>query len=111
MKNINGQVLYGDDVMTIINNAIDNNEKNKVEKKSNGFYIENDINSVKVELTLLLLDEKEQIQEKVYQMESLQNAGLTGFISNFGLTTFECTNIDYNSNGKVKKIYLKQTEI
>ena len=111
MKNINGQVLYGADVMTIINNAIDNNEKNNIEKSSSGFYKENNFNSVKVELTLLLTDKEGKIQEKVYQMESLQNAGLDGFISNFGLTTFECTNIEYNSKGRVCKIFIKQTEI
>ena len=111
MKSINGKVLYGNDVMTIVNNAIDNNEKYKVQKKSNGFYIENDINSIKVELTLLLLDKNDNIEEKVFQMEALQKAGLTDFISNFGLTTFECTKIEYNSIGKVNKVFIRQTEI
>lgn len=97
--------------MTIINNAIDNNEKKHIEKNSSGFYKENDENSIKVELTLLALDKEDNIQEVVYQMESLQNAGLDGFISNFGLTTFECTNIEYNSQGRVSKIFVKQTEI
>ena len=97
--------------MTIINNAIDNNERNHVEKTQDGFYIENDLNSVKVELTLLALDKDENIQEVKYQMESLQKAGLNGFISSFGLTTFECTNIEYNLQGKISKIFVKQTEI
>ena len=111
MRNTSGQVLYGADVMTIINNAIDNNEKNNIEKSNSGFYKENDANSIKVELTLLVRDKEGKTEEKVYQMESLQNAGLDGFISNFGLTTFECTNINYNSQGRVSKIFVKQTEI
>ena len=43
-------------------------------------------------------------------METLEKAGLNEFISRFGLTTFECTNIEYNSQNKVSKISIKQLE-
>ena len=33
--------MYGADVLTIINKAIDNNEENKVQKDNEGNYIEN----------------------------------------------------------------------
>ena len=111
MKNINGKTLYGADVLTIINNSIDNNEKNHIEKNVSGFYKENDLNSVKVELTLLSLNKDGETQEVIYQMESLENAGLDKFISSFGLITFECTDIKYNSQGRVSKILVKQMEI
>lgn len=109
--NTNGKTLYGADVLTIINKAIDNNINNKVEKDKDGFYIENDTNSIKVEITFLYKDEEENIKEVVYQMENLEKTGLSDFIASFGVTEFECNKLEYNSQGKVCKIYIKQLEI
>lgn len=101
--------MYGADVLTIINKAIDNNKSNKVQKDNDGNYIE-DENSIKVELTLLSTNEDGEEVEVIYPMETLEKAGLNEFISRFGLTSFECTNIEYNSQNKVSKIYVKQLE-
>ncbi len=109
--NMNGKTLYGADVLTIINKAIDINKINGIPKDENGFYIENDNSSVKVEITFLSKDEKDNIKEVVYQMENLEKRGLTDFIAGFGVTQFECTNLEYNSQNKVKKICVKQLEI
>lgn len=109
LKNTNGKEMYGADIVTIINKAIDNNEENKVQKDNEGNYIENE-NSIKVELTLLSTNEDGEEVEVVYPMETLEKAGLNEFISRFGLTTFECTNIEYNSQNKVSKISIKQLE-
>lgn len=106
-----GQTIYGTDVLTIINRAIDNNEGYNIEKDENELYIENDINSVKVEITLLSTDTDGNITEVTYPMESLQKAGLNDFVTNFGLISFECTGIDYNSQGRVSRIYIKQLEV
>lgn len=111
MKNTSGQTLYGADILTIINKAIDNNEENKIQKNEEGLYIENDENSVKVEITLLSLNEKNEQIEVVRQMESLEKAGLNQFISAFGITKFECTDIQYNANKRVSKIKVKQLEL
>lgn len=105
------KTLYGADVMTIINKAIDNNKNYEVEKDSEGYYIENDTNSLKIELILLSTDEKGQVIEVKHQMETLEKAGLDGFISSFSLTAFEITNIEYNSIGRISKILVKQLEI
>ena len=111
MININGKTLYGADVLTIINKAIDNNKNNEVEKDKDGFYIENDTNSIKVEITFLSKDEEDNINEVIYQMENLEKTGLSDFIAGFGVTEFECTKLEYNSQGKVSKIHIKQLEI
>ena len=92
MINTNGKTLYGADVLTVINKAIDKNSK-------------------KVEITFLSKDEEDNIKEVVYQMENLEKTGLSDFIASFGVTKFECTNIEYNSQGKVCKIHIKQLEI
>ena len=102
--------MYGADIVTIINKAIDNNEENNISKDENGNYIENE-RSVKVELTLLSTDEDGKTIEVVYPMETLEKAGLNEFISNFGLTLFECTDIEYNSENRVSKIFVKQLEL
>ncbi len=110
LKNTNGKEMYGADIVTIINKAIDNNEENNISKDENGNYIENE-KSVKVELTLLSTDEDSKTIEVVYPMETLEKAGLNEFISNFGLTLFECTDIEYNSENRVSKIFVKQLEL
>ena len=63
LKHINGKTIYGADVVTIINKAIDNNEKNGIEKDSEDLYIKDDKKSVKVELTLLSKDEEGNSKE------------------------------------------------
>ena len=105
------KTMYGTEVLTIINKAIDNNEKNGVDKDEDGFYIENNTSSIKVELTLLSTNEEGEIVEVKHQMERLQKAGLDKFIASFNLTEFKCTNIEYNEESKVSKIYLKQLEL
>lgn len=105
--------LYGIDILTVINKAADNNEKYSIPKDENKMYIEDDENSIKIELNLIS-SVNEKTGEKQYvthQMERLQQVGLEGFITNFNLTTFECENIEYHTKtGKVSKIIFKQVE-
>ena len=69
-------------------------------------YIENEENSIKVELVMLNEDEK-----TTYQMETLQKAGIQGFIKNFNLINFKCSKIEYHEKTKlVKKIIFEQIE-
>lgn len=103
--------LYGADVLTIINKAIDNNTKNNVEKDEDGYYIKNDTNSLSVDIKLLSTDSKGEIQEVMYPMEVLEKAGLDTFISSFSLTTFDCKKIEYNTQGRISKILLEQLEL
>lgn len=100
------KTLYGTDVITLINKAIDQNVKNEIAKDEKGYFIENVTNSIKVEIKLLS-DEK----LLVYQMETLVNVGLEGFVKNFNLIKFKCTDIYYHTNTKkVKKIVFEQIE-
>lgn len=110
-EEFSGKQIYGTDVLSIINGAIDNNEKNNIEKDDQGYFIENDENSVKVEITLLSTNEDNEQIEVTRQMEALEQVGLDNFVSAFGITSFECTSIEYNSIGRVSKILIKQVEI
>ena len=96
--------IYGTELTTVINKAVDNNEKNSVQKDEQGFYIENDTNSINIEVKML--DE-----DMTLKMETFYNNGMTNFIDNYELIYFECTKIEYNSLGKVKYMLFEQKTI
>lgn len=98
--------LLGTDVTTAINKALDSNEKNEIPKDEKGFYIENDTNSIKIEIIMYNEDDV-----KTYQMETIQKVGITGFINNFNLIDFTCSKIEYHEKTKrVSKIVFEQVK-
>lgn len=100
---LNKQV-YGTDVTSIINKAIDNNENYKIPKDENGMYINDGKYCIKIELNMITI-------EKTYQMEQMYKAGITEFVRNFNLINFECTAIEYHKEtGRVSKIVFTQQE-
>ena len=48
------QEFYGADVVTIINKAIDNNLTNAVGRDNKGKFIENDTNSIKIDIKMII---------------------------------------------------------
>jgi ATP-dependent Lon protease len=100
------KTVFGTDVATIINKAINANIKNNIEQDEEGFYINNNINSIQVEIKLL-----NDNKLTTYQMETIQKVGTNGFIKNFNLILFKCTNIEYHSQTqRVSKIVFEQIE-
>lgn len=98
--------VFGTDVTSVINKAIDDNEKRQISKDEKGFYIENDTNSIKVELIML-----NETKKETYQMETLNKVGLNGFIRNFNLINFKCSKIEYHNKTKlISKIVFEQIE-
>lgn len=96
--------IYGTDVVSIINKAINSNERNNVLKDQNGNYIENDDNSIKVDVYI-------KINNKTYNMETIAKIGMEKFVKNFNLLTFTCSKIEYHEKtGKVSNIYIEQLE-
>lgn len=93
--------VSGRDLTTAINRAVNNNEKNKVSKDEKGFYIQNDSNSVIIEIKI-------SDNDTTYKMETLYNGGMSTFIQYYGDISFECTKIDYNKNGRVSFIIFEQ---
>lgn len=102
-KYLNKEVL-GTDLTTIINKAVDNNEKNSVSKDEQGFYVTNDINSVKIQIQIL-------DNETMYDMETIYNGGMERFVQNYNSINFECTKIKYNKAGKVSYMLFEQKNI
>lgn len=66
--------IYGADVLTIINKAIENNTEHDIQKDEKGMYKEDDTYSVKVDIILLSTDKDGNINEVKHPMESLQKA-------------------------------------
>ena len=97
--------VLGTDVTTIINKAIDNNEKHKIKKDKNGVYIEDDEYSVKIYVYML-------IDENTYPMEQLVKTGLSQFTKYFGEVHFKCTDVKYHeSNGRIAEMTFASTEL
>lgn len=99
-----GKKVYGTEVTTIINKAIENNTTHNIQKDDKGMYINDNKYCIKVELNMITV-------EKTYQMEQMYNAGLTEFVKNFNIIDFECSSIEYHKEtGRVSKIVFTQLE-
>lgn len=96
------KTIYGTDLATLINKAVNSNENNKIEKDENNYYIENEKNSLKIEI-------KMTITKKTYPMEEIYNKDTAEFIKYFNTEKFECTKIEYHKKtGKVSKLIFEQ---
>ncbi len=87
--------IYGTEIATVINKAVDSNETNLVEK--------NDINYINIEIKIIDLEE-----DMIYDMETLYNGGIVQFVEFYNSILFKCIHIDYNSEGRVKYLLFEQ---
>ena len=100
---LNKQVI-GTDVATLINKVVDQNEKNKVQKNEKGYYIDNEENSIRIDLKMTTIN-------KTYPMEEIYNNKIANFVQNFNLIEFKCTSIEYhNKTGKIAKLTFEELE-
>lgn len=93
------QEVYGSDIATIINKAVDNNEKNEVEKDKKGKYINNDKNSINIDIKIIDND-------TIYNMEKLYTGGMDKFVQFYNQIKFKCTKIEYHKETKKVKYML-----
>lgn len=94
--------IVGTEIATILNKAVNNNEQNNVNKGEQGMYIENDENSIKIDIYI-------KDNDTTYSMEKIYNMGVEKFINSFSLETFKITETQYhNKTGKIKYIKLEQ---
>ena len=94
--------IYGIDIASIINKAVDKNIKNGVEKDENNFFIQNDENSIEIEIYLTE-------GEKTYKMEQIYNQGTEQFVQFFLDAKFKSSKVEYNEkNGRIKYILFEQ---
>ncbi|MCI8383631.1 MAG: hypothetical protein HFJ33_01990 [Clostridia bacterium] len=96
------QEIFGVELATIINKAVDNNQNNEVEKDNKKKYMDNDNNSIKIEVQMI-------DNEKKYDMETLYAGGMNQFVQFYSQIKFKCTQIQYHkTTNKVKYMLFEQ---
>lgn len=101
----NKESILGTDLTTVINKAMDNNEKRGIKKDENGAYISDDEYSVKIYVYML-------IDGNTYPMEQLVKTGLSDFTRYFGEVHFKCTDVKYHkSTGRIAEMTFASTEL
>lgn len=96
--------IFGAELATLINKTISLNEKNNIEKDEHEHYIENDLNSIKIEIKI-------NFTKKTYSMEEFYNNDTAEFVKYFELEEFKCIKIEYHKKtGKVSKLTFEQIE-
>ena len=88
------QEIYGNDLTTIINKAIDNNKLNQVKQDENKNYINDDKNSINIDIRMLDDD------NNVYRMETIYNGGMENFIKYYSQIKFKCTRYRISSSNR-----------
>jgi Na+-translocating ferredoxin:NAD+ oxidoreductase RnfG subunit len=96
--------ITGTELSSVINKVIDSNKKNELSLDDKKLYIENDRNSIVVEITF-----KYEEGTKTIRGEKIYNGEVRNFISYYGSVKFKCTKIEYHeSTKKVKKVYIEE---
>lgn len=91
--------IMGSSLMTLMNKAINQNEKQGVLKDKQNRYIENEENSIRIEIKFLESD-------KTYDMEAIVKLGPEQFIKNYNSMTFVCAKKEYHEKTKMIKYML-----
>lgn len=93
--------IPGTDLASLINESIDKNKTNEVNSE-NGLYIENDDNSMIIEIKFIESDNPIR-GEKIYLN------GIDRFIELYGSSNFKCTKVDFHKkNYEIKYLYFEE---
>lgn len=95
---IEGEIV-GTSLITLINRTMDLNNKNNVQVDKNNLYIENDTNSIKIDVKFLESDD-------TFPMESIAKQGSEMFIKNYAAASFKCTKKEYHEKTDMIKYLL-----
>ena len=94
--------IFGSDLASVINRAINDNNKNNVKKDEKGIYIANNTNSIKIQVKIT-------DNETTYDMETFYNSGMDNFIKYYNQIKFKCTNVEYHeATNKIKYMLFEQ---
>ena len=97
--------IYGIDLGSIINKAVDKNTKNNIQKVENNIFIQNVTNSIEIEVAMKETD----TTYKTVRMEQIYNKGTELFIQLFIDIKFKCSKVEYHdSTGKIKYMLFEQ---
>ncbi len=101
-EDIYNKEITAGDLASIVNNAMDKNDRNGILKDEKNNYIENDTNSIKIDIKFLQSDE-------VYSIEPIYNNDISQFVRIYNTSKFKCTKIDYHKKTKfIKYLYFEE---
>lgn len=96
--------IPGTELATLIGKVVDKNERNNVSKDEKGYYINNEENSIKIDLKMTTID-------KTYPMEEIYNNQIASFVKNFNFINFKCTSIEYHKKtGKISRLVFEELQ-
>ena len=96
------QEILGSDLASIINKAVDTNERNEVTKDKKGKYIDNQTNSINIDIKFI-------DDDVIYNIEKIYNSGIEKFVYYYRDITFICQEVEYhNATGKIKYMKFEQ---
>ena len=106
--------ISASDLTSLINKVIDLNEKNNIQKDDKKLYIENEENSIRIDIEFLPIT-GEKDEQLVFPMERLNEKGLNEFRelyenNEYVNFRFKAIEIDYHNKSKKLK-YIKFKEI
>lgn len=94
--------IQGSELITIINKAIDTNEKNEVQKDNKGKYIDNKTNSINIDIKFI-------DDDLIYNIEKIYQNGTETFLYYYRDINFKCSDVQYHTTtGRVKYMQFEQ---
>lgn len=95
--------ITGVELTSIMNKAIDNNEKYKISKNKNGAYVLNNENSIEILVQV-------EPNGEFYLMEAFELSGMRSFTTLYGGVEFKCRKPEYHENGRISKLIFEICE-
>ena len=89
-----GKEIYGTDLATLINKATDENIRNEIKKDDTGLYINNETNSIRIDIHFT-------DDDTIHSMEEIYNSGTDTFMQYYNQIRFKCTKIEHHSKTKL----------
>ena len=94
--------ILGTSLITLINKAINSNEKSNVLKDDKGLYKDNETTSIKIQV-------KFKESDNIFSMESIGKIGSEQFIKNYATVSFKCTQKTYHEKtNNIKYLLFEQ---
>lgn len=96
------KTILGTDLATLLNKAMDYNQKSNIDKDDNDLYYIETNNSILIKIKFL---EKEES----IRMEDILAQDIKNFVKYYATNNFKCTNIEYHEeNRQVKSLFFEQ---
>lgn len=94
--------ITGAEVTTLINKSINSNQQNEVEKDKKGRYIDNETNSINVDIKFI-------DDDVTYNIEKIYNNGMDKFLTYYRDIKFKCVDVQYHDKTqKIKYMLFEQ---